>query len=119
MNGLDTRVSIASGVLYFKTFSLIVHPCVLATFDLHAAKRFGQASWALLTSDIKELSNLIKSIQREMCFFLVFIEMLDNSYKYPSDAVNVLTIQNRITFLTSLTSLVTRTQLAQPKIKGL
>ena len=34
---------------------------------------------------------------------------------YSSDAVNVLTIQNGITFLTSLTSLVTRIQLARPK----
>ena len=37
---------------------------------------------------------------------------------YPSNAVNVLTIQNGITFLTSLTSLVTRTPLARAKIKG-
>ena len=43
--------------------------------------------------------------------------MSDNSYS--SDAVNVLTIQNGITFLTSLMSLVTRTQLDWPKIKGL
>ena len=43
--------------------------------------------------------------------------MLDDSY--PSDVVNVLTTQNEIAFLTSLMSLVTRTELAQPKIKGL
>ena len=44
--------------------------------------------------------------------------MSDNSY--PSDAVNVLAIQNGIahTLMTSLTSLVSRTQLARPKTKG-
>ena len=43
--------------------------------------------------------------------------MSDDSY--PSDAVNVLTMQNGITFLTSLTSLVTRTQLDRSKTRRL
>ena len=44
-------------------------------------------------------------------------ELSDDSY--PSDAVNVLTIQHGITFLTTLTPLVTRIQLARPKIKAM
>ena len=46
----------------------------------------------------------------------LFVEMSDDSYL--SDAVNALTIQKGIVFLTFLTPLVTRTQLDRPKIKG-
>ena len=54
-----------------------------------------------------------RSLVENLEFFLKIIEMLDDSY--PS---NPLLIQNGITFFTSLTSLVTRTQLARLKIKG-
>ena len=57
-----------------------------------------------------------RSLVEKVELLVKSIEMSDDSYSL--DVVNVLTIQNGITFLISLMSLVTRTQLDRPKIKG-
>ena len=59
---------------------------------------------------------MCKSVVKNLELFVVLKEMSGESYL--ADAVTVLTIQNGITFLTSLTILVIRTQLARQKIKA-
>ena len=81
--------------------------------------------WLLVTSK-KELDGISserivqkcknRSLVEDIELFVKSIEISDDIY--PWDAVNIRTIQNGSSFFTSLTSLVTRTQLARPKVKG-